>query len=353
VNWVQIARMGVAWLRGSVTLGYAPKLVSIEPTNICNYRCHFCPQSDPAHHELPTGFMTLENFQIILDKVLEAGAAWSGTISFTHDGEPTLHRDLATFIRLANERGLRPRFSSNGSKLTPEKADQYEAGGYFCPSIDFSGSREIFEKYRGKTGHWEVIRDHLAYLIRMSNRNPKVTLEITEMGGFERPEESRRFLEVMKGFLPRPTSNRVRFAIRYFHNAAGAAPKQAPLVQLTMPNGAPAPAPSAPATNGHAAPARRQRYRQCPYPWSAMAIAWNGDVHACGRDLEGRTRLGNVLECDSLWDVWNGEKFRQFRSYLATRQPEKLGACSGCDLPWSGAPEKWKLSNIYRVLRYR
>ena len=328
MRWGRVAQMGVAWATGSQSVGYAPKQVSIEPTNACNYRCSFCPQSNPAHHEqVPRGLMKLADLDMILDKITAAGAAWNRTISFTHDGEPLLHPEFPEFIRKANARGLRPRFSSNGSRLTPDKADLLEAAGYFRASIDFSGSEEIFEKHRGKTGHWELVRSNIAYLIERSNANPSVCLEVTEMCGIQAPDDARTLLDRLRSVLPEPTSKRVQFNIRVFHNAAGT-------VQL-----------------GHST--KKQQYKRCPYPWVSFVIAWNGDVHACCRDLEGKTRLGNMLETGSLWDIWNGERYRRFRELIANRQPEKVDACAGCDLPWSGDPQKWSVKNILRALRDR
>lgn len=346
MNWPMIMRMGIAWARGALHLTYAPKDVCIEPTNICNYRCPFCPQSNPEHQELPHGFMKLEHLDDILGKVVAAGAAWNRTIHFTHDGEPLLHPDFPEFVRRANAHGFRPRFASNGSKLTPEKADLLEAAGYFTASIDFSGSRDIFEKYRGRPGHWDMVRDHLAYLIAMSNRNPKVRLDVREMGGCAQPGETAALFKKMKACLPQPTSGRVLFAIRVFHNAAGAVTPELLEIGVPRPNGALPRDPARPTVP-------RRRYRRCPYPWTSLNIAWDGEVHACCRDLEGRTRLGNLLTSPSLWDLWNGRQFREFRHLIATRQPEKLAACAGCDLPWSGDPRKWSLSNIYRTLRDR
>jgi len=320
--------MGFAWARGYTKLRYAPKEINIEPTNICNYRCSFCQQSNPAHHELPSGFMKLEDLDVILDKVIESGAAWNGVISYTHDGEPLLHPDFVEFVGRANRRGLRPRFSSNASELTPGKADQLEATGYFRPSIDFSGSKEVFETHRGKRGHWERVRNHIAYLIEMSNRNPKVSVEINEMSAVARPEDTQEVLQRLRSVLPAPTSRRVMFRTRVFHNFPGIMP-----ISTNRP--------------------RKEKYRKCPYPWVSMVIAWNGEVHACGRDLTGLTRLGNILSRSSLWDIWNGEKFQEFRHLIATQQPEKFNACRGCDLPWSGAPELWKLESVLWALRYR
>lgn len=326
MDWVNVSRMALAWARGSDVVHYAPKEVAIEPTNVCNYRCTFCPQSNPEHQKMPSGLMSLENLDTILARLVEAKAAWNDVISFTHDGEPLLHPQFHEFIRRANLHGFKPRFSSNGSRLTPVKADMLAAGGYFRASIDFSGSQEIFEAYRGKPGHWQLVRDNIAYLIELSNRNPKVGLEVTEMGGYQTPENSEELLSRLRSVLPTPTSSRVEFRIRVFHNAAGT-------VQLRR-----------------SASAERV-YRRCPYPWSSMNIAWDGEIHACCRDLEGRTRLGNILQVDSLWTLWNGEPYRNFRRLIASRQPDKVAACAGCDLPWSADSPKWSAKQIYWRLK--
>lgn len=336
---IPIARMGLAWARGAARLSYPPRMVSIEPTNVCNYRCAFCPQSDPEHRQLRRGKMSLEDLDQILDKIVEAKAAPHGTISFTHDGEPLLHPEFPEFIRRANQRRFAPRFSSNGSRLTPEMADRLEQAGSFRPSIDWSSSREVFESKRGRKDDWELIRGNLAYLIEMSNRNPQVSVEVFEMGTYDQPAQGEEMLQQLRSLLPTPTSDRVEFGIRVFHNAVGA-------LESSPQSGTP---------EGDAAlpDGRRRRYRRCPYPWSAMVIAFNGDVHACCRDLQGRTCLGNLLEADSLWDIWNAEAFQEFRRLIAAKRPDQLGACRGCDLPWSSDRSKWRLGNILRALRKR
>ncbi len=49
-----------------------PLTVHIETTNICNFRCVYCPQSNPDQHfqKLGRGKMSFANYQIILDKIL-------------------------------------------------------------------------------------------------------------------------------------------------------------------------------------------------------------------------------------------------------------------------------------------
>ena len=328
---MSLLRMGWAWFCGATVLKYPPREVAIEPTNLCNFRCTYCPQSKPEHHKLPSGYMKLEHLDTILDRVVEAGAGWNGRVSLTHDGEPLLHPEFPEFVKRANQRGFKPRFSSNGLKLTPEKADLLEKAGNFTVNVDFSSDPEVFETFRGRTGHWATIKEHLSHLINMSNRNPNVQVEVFEMAGYAKPEERQVMIDRLKAVLPPATSERVEWNVRVFHNATGTVAKSAEGQRTEV----------------------KGKYRRCPYPWSSMTIAWDGEVHACCRDLEGRTRLGNILQAKSLWEVWNGEKYQQFRKLIATKHPEKLAACVGCDMPWSGDPAKWRPSSILRYLRKR
>ena len=273
--------------------------------------------------------MTLEQLDDVLEKVKRAGAAWHKVISFTHDGEPFLHPRFSEFVLHAAKHGFRSRFSSNGSKLTADRIDQLAAtGARFQICIDFSGSREIFERFRSKRGDWETVRNNISYLIHKSNEHANVNVILTEIASYSHPADAQHYLALMKSMLPVPTSRRVKFHIRNFHNAAG-------LVQLKFPT------------------RTGSRYRRCPYPWVAMSIAWNGVVHACPRDLRGQTRLGNLFEVDNLTELWNGEAYREFRRRHASRELDGIAACSSCDLPWSEDKQRWSMRHVYSRLRDR
>ena len=50
---------------------------------------------------------------------------------------------------------------------------------------------------------------------------------------------------------------------------------------------------------------------RCYYPWVETRISPSGDIYACDMGF----KAGNILE-DELRNVWNGKKYRQFRSAL-------------------------------------
>jgi len=68
------ARAFASYWLGKAHLGYPPLFYSIEATNICNYRCDYCPQSNPTEGHLKKGRMSIDLFDHILKALgYEAG----------------------------------------------------------------------------------------------------------------------------------------------------------------------------------------------------------------------------------------------------------------------------------------
>ncbi|MBN1212712.1 MAG: hypothetical protein JXA92_09055, partial [candidate division Zixibacteria bacterium] len=73
---------------------YPPFQYTIEPTNVCNLSCAFCPQSDPEHRLRRThGKLTEENFKLFLRRIKEADPG-NNKLNLTLDGEPFLNKDM-------------------------------------------------------------------------------------------------------------------------------------------------------------------------------------------------------------------------------------------------------------------
>ena len=70
----------------------------------------------------------------------------------------------------------------------------------------------------------------------------------------------------------------------------------------------------------------------CTDIYAQVLVYWNGDVVACCYDLEGDQVMGN-LTSNSIKEIWNGEKYNNFRKRLKDSvfspklQPE---FCKGC-----------------------
>ncbi len=302
---------------------YPPYQYTIEPTNVCNYKCDFCPQSDPEHHNRrSTGQLTGENFKLFLEK-RRAVKPGNNNINFTLDGEPFLNKNFIKFIELAAKAGLFSVFASNGSLINSEKADLLAKAGPLRVSIDMASDKNIFEIIRSKKDNYEKLLENLRYLIKKAGENENVNLEINDITTFA-GVDTEESIEKLKKLFPKDVPSRVKFRTRLFHNFCG---------HLNFIE-------------------KQKRYRLCPYPWTQMAVTYSGDCVPCCRDTSARSILGNVFE-DDIMTVWNGSKYRQFRQNLLDKKPELNAACKDCDLPYSGGGSKWKPGYIYRSLLRR
>jgi len=318
---LHIFKLGLAYrITKAVRLNYPPFQYTIEPTNICNLSCAFCPQSDPKHHtRRKHGKLTEENFRHFLRRLHEADPG-NNKLNLTLDGEPFLNNLTPLFMELAAKAGFVTVFASNGTLLDRTLIDRLAASGPFHVSIDFAADEKIFETIRAKTGQYDIVLDNLQYLIETARKNNNINLSINDIASFAggEPENS---LKNLRGLFDSDLPKRIKFISRQFHNFCGHLPAQK----------------------------TGDRYRVCPYPWTQLAVTYTGDCVACCRDTAGRTVLGNIFE-NSIMEIWNGERYQQFRQNLLDRKPQLNSACEHCDLPYSGGEQRWKIKYVLNSL---
>jgi radical SAM protein with 4Fe4S-binding SPASM domain len=321
-------RMLYHWqLRRSTVLPYHPNEIDFEITNRCNFKCSFCPQSDPEHfNRVPATTITPEQATIILRK-LRAGGLRTSIIHWTLDGEPFMHKRFHDVLAAAAAHGFDTHhFATNGYFVTPERLRQFPHRGqrYFL-TPDFCSDEGFFETHRGTKGSWRVVLNN----IRSCLADPTlghVHFKITDISSYkigDPAELERRFAALKRLF---PESRRVTFGRRVFHNSTGYLPIAAEKLR------------------------ERARYHLCPYPWFSFTIASNGDVVACCRDLEHKTILGNLFR-QEFEDIWNGEKYQALRRDLAEKRPDRQRACVDCDMPYDVA--KFSARNIAKTVVHR
>ena len=95
--------------------------VYVEITDICNRNCSFCPGT-----KRPLRRMSVEEFETVTDKLQNI----TKYLYFHVMGEPLTHPDLASFIRIAREKGYRPAITTNGTLLSKRGEEIVEAGIY-------------------------------------------------------------------------------------------------------------------------------------------------------------------------------------------------------------------------------
>lgn len=85
-----------------------PYVIQIEPTNLCNLRCRFCPIGDHLlikQNQVNQGFMKLDLFKKII-KDLSDFPQKIKTLHLYGNGEPLLNNNLSDMIKIGKKSGL-------------------------------------------------------------------------------------------------------------------------------------------------------------------------------------------------------------------------------------------------------
>lgn len=103
------------WMRSKEVF---PLHAEVGITNRCNHKCVFCTLDWITH-----GKDDIDK-EVMLRTIDEMANCGVKSIYFAGEGEPLLHKDIATFIIRSHNAGMKVSLSTNGSMLTEELADQ-------------------------------------------------------------------------------------------------------------------------------------------------------------------------------------------------------------------------------------
>lgn len=291
-----------------------PVTVHIEITNICNFRCIYCPQSNPDTHFdiIGRGKMSFEDYKIILDKIV---AAWTlQEIVLTRDGEPLVHPELNRFIAYAANKGLDVTIGSNGSYFTPERVTEIIDNGLTKVKGDFCSDKKKFEELRAGA-KWEQVLSGYRNLLEYSIKNKKkFHLVLVDLNSYDLQDKSdlQNSLQSLQDLFPYPDQY-ISVGAAMMHNAFDEA-------KVTL---------------SASDKLSKRKYNLCHHPWIELVIDYKGNVVGCCRDLRSEYIIRNVLESDNIMkQIWNGSKMRHLRKNLANREPEAIPTCRKCDLPY-------------------
>ena len=304
-------------------LPHEPEDISVELTNTCNFRCAFCPQSDPEHFNIVTRSTLAPNQARILVEKLRRGGVQTNVLLWTLDGEPFVNKEIGEICVIAMEHGFDEFiFSTNGFFCTEDRLNELPQDANYQLCVDFCANEALFEKHRGTRNSWGKVKANLEALL-VNERLSHIRLKVTDITSFDPdavPTNTDSVSALRNLFAASP---RLNVASRVFHNATGHVPGLKEKKRE-----------------------KANKYNLCPYPWTSMVIASNGDVVACCRDLQHKTVLGNLFE-QELVDIWNSEEYQNLRTALVEKDPDRMSACQGRDLPYDA--DKFRVAHLAKT----
>ena len=87
----------------------------------------------------------------------------------------------------------------------------------------------------------------------------------------------------------------------------------------------------------------------CTQLWKWMVVYWDGSVVLCCADMFSQTIVGD-LKSDSISEIWNGSKMKNFRNQMVGRKRFEVPLCQDCDihLSWHNLKEYYDKGGNFR-----
>jgi MoaA/NifB/PqqE/SkfB family radical SAM enzyme len=322
-----------------------PVCLYLETTNRCNLLCETCPRT---FEELePPADMSWELFTGIVDQYPRIERVVLHGV-----GEPMMVRDLPRMVRYLKDRGTYVLFNTNGTLLNKRKGLELIESGLDELRVSLDAAEPAtFKIVRGLDMFDRIVANVRAFTnmqMEMKVALPRVSLWLT--GLKETMAQLPAFVKVAHDI---GVSDVYLQRLVYFQDGQGLArPESALFEQLSSDesrlireaeevaanlgirfNASGATEPGASLKKKDST----QPWALCRRPWTLMYFTAHGRAIPCCiapfsmRGYDSFT-LGDATQ-QTLKEIWNGEKYQDFRRALVTDTPPK--ACANCGLRWS------------------
>jgi MoaA/NifB/PqqE/SkfB family radical SAM enzyme len=136
------------------SLSMSPVNVQLELTEACNLVCSFCYNSrNPVESE---------KYAQIIDRLVAEGVM---DIVLT-GGEPMMHRNFLTILKMCSEKFARVQIQTNGTFITNDVAQYLDEHGVSNVNISLHGSEQIHEQLTGVKGSYKKAIDGIKAILK-------------------------------------------------------------------------------------------------------------------------------------------------------------------------------------------
>ena len=296
-------------LRDAVPLR-APFALYVEPTNICNFKCVYCPESFSDFEERSGGLHRLDlgAFERIADQVLDLGGV--KTLNLYMMGEPFVNKHLPEFIRIAKHKNIADRVivTSNGSLLTEDASRRViDAGLDYLRISIYGGEAEPFARKTQTKIPLDRVHSNVARFRNLRDEANGKTFLYVKMIDSGDKDENRHFLDL---FSPIADEAVIEPVMNWNDPEEGnlAQVDRDEMLQTAL---------------------FQKKKNVCPFPFYTLVVHSDLRVSVCCVDWAKETSVGDLMT-QTLAEIWRGERLKEFQLAHLERRRHEISACRNC-----------------------
>ncbi|NVK18596.1 MAG: radical SAM protein [Methylocystaceae bacterium] len=283
-----------------------PRLIDVELTNTCNFRCLMCP-TGTFSMKRKSGFMTEELFYKILDEVKEHKTP----LRFIRFGEPTMHKQLVEFIRAATDAGSLTHINTNGSYLNEKMITELMDAGLSSLKFSFQGiDAKSFEEMRNTDFYNELV-DIIRLTRDLRGEREQPFLQVSTSITYETLEQVQAFRKLMEGLVDQVSVGRTVMEHLDIESVR-MRPKEVEMLKMLK-----------------AEESVVKKHPECPEVYDKLSINFDGTVTACCGDSDNLMLIGD-LEESTISEIWKSKRLNKYRTMLADMRHDDLPLCKTC-----------------------
>lgn len=309
-----------------------PLCISIEPTNICNFKCQMCFQSTNEYKMKggPFSFMEMELFHKVLNDIKELTSCEKKIklIKLYSMGEPLLNTNIGEMLKEIKKADIcmQVEITTNASLLTEALSKAFVDNELdFLRASIYSMKEDNHKRVTQSDIRPLQIKNNLFFLRKYRDEQGKRKPYIcTKMFYDKDSDENEIFYKEYK-----------EISDEQFIDVAFEIPKLKESSLEKLYNGKEA---KEWAKQIWLEKAGFKDRKACRYPFTHLTVKANGDVVVCCVDWSRDTKVGNVRE-QTLREIWNSKELYNFRIMQLTTKGIQHPLCETCEIPLKDCPE--------------
>jgi len=294
-----------------------PFIIFVDPSDLCNFKCKFCPSGDielikKVGRSLKN--MDFEFYKKIIDDICEFEKPIK-VLRLYKDGEPLLNPRFTDMVRYAKEKKCSERIdtTTNASLLNPKRNLELIEAGLDRVNIsieginekqylEFSNHKIDFEKLVGNIRHFYENRKNCEVIIKIN-------------GDTLSDDDKKKFYEIFGDIADGVYIEHIMSCWPEFELKG---------VEVNQKFG----------IYGQ----KTKEVQVCPYVFYSFSINSDGAASACFLDWSRKLIIGDA-KCESVKDIWNGEKLLNYQKMFLKKKRKEHPVCCNCGQMSHGLPD--------------
>ncbi len=285
-----------------------PYTIYIYVNEVCNFQCFYCIKSKSKEEQKENKIFSRQMDFEVFRKIIDNMEKWGGKIKvllLQGWGEPLLHPDIVKMVAYAKEKRVaeKIRIISNGSLLTHEMTDALINAGLDSLKISLQGTDEkAYKDISGVTLNMERFIENITYFYQRSRGKTEFLIKVMDfmLEGSKGEEIRDKFTPICDQLVVEsmiPIVKTVNYEERKIQLNKSFQNKEILYSDI------------------------------CTMPFMRMFINVEGKAIACCA-LCYPIEYGDATE--SIKEIWNGEKHRNFLLRLLKGERKQIGVCKDC-----------------------